>query len=57
MLIYSMLAGYTVAEVPVHVAERGGGTSMYNWLDSIKYPVRTLTKIAQLIPEARKHHR
>jgi glycosyltransferase involved in cell wall biosynthesis len=57
MLIYSMLAGYTVAEVPVHVSERGGGTSMYSWLDSIKYPVRTLAKIAQLIPEARKHHR
>lgn len=55
MLIYCMVAGLRVVEVPVQVSERGGGTSMYSWLDAVKYPVRTLAKIAQLVPEARKH--
>jgi glycosyltransferase involved in cell wall biosynthesis len=54
MIIFSLLAGLRVEEVPITVAERESGTSMYNWLDSIKYPAKTLAAIALLIPEARR---
>src|SRR5581483_9360666 len=37
MIIFSLVAGLHVEEVPITVAERESGTSMYTWLDSIKY--------------------
>jgi glycosyltransferase involved in cell wall biosynthesis len=54
MIIFSLLAGLRVEEVPITVAERESGTSMYTWLDSIKYPAKTLAAIALLIPQARR---
>jgi glycosyltransferase involved in cell wall biosynthesis len=57
MIIFSLLAGLRVEEVPIVVAEREQGTSMYSWVDSIKYPAKTLAAIATLIPEARRVRR
>jgi len=57
MIIFSLLAGLRVEEVPITVAERERGTSMYSWIDSIKYPAKTLAAIAMLIPAARRAKR
>jgi glycosyltransferase involved in cell wall biosynthesis len=57
MIIFSLLAGLRVEEVPIVVAERERGSSMYGALDAVKYPVKTLAAIARLIPEALRQKR
>ena len=54
VIIFSLLAGLTVEEVPITGAEREAGQSMYSALDAIRYPARTLAAIARLVPEARR---
>jgi glycosyltransferase involved in cell wall biosynthesis len=44
-LLLCMLLGLRVAEVPVHVAPRLHGESMYGPIDAIIYPLKTLVAI------------
>lgn len=44
-LLLCMLLGLRVAEVPVQVAERRHGVSMYGPIDAILYPLKTLVAI------------
>lgn len=44
-LLLCMLLGLRVAEVPVQVAERRHGTSMYGPLDAVLYPLKTCVAI------------
>ncbi len=57
MLIFCLLAGLTIEEVPIVVHERERGESMYGWFDAVAYPARTLSAIARLIPEALRQKR
>ncbi|HWE28703.1 MAG TPA: glycosyltransferase family 2 protein [Polyangia bacterium] len=57
MIIFSLVAGLSVREVPVHVSERQFGASMYTKLGSARYLVRTLTAIALVLPAARRERR
>jgi glycosyltransferase involved in cell wall biosynthesis len=54
MIIYSLLRGLRVAEVPISVAEREHGQSMYDLFSSLVYPVKTVVAIALLIAQARR---
>jgi glycosyltransferase involved in cell wall biosynthesis len=54
MIIYSLAAGLRVEEVSIHVTEREHGTSMYSWLASLAYPIKTLLAISILWPRARR---
>ena len=54
MIIYSLLRGMRVAEVPIIVAERQHGESMYDLFASLVYPVKTVVAIALLIAQARR---
>jgi glycosyltransferase involved in cell wall biosynthesis len=54
MIIYSLLRGMRVAEVPINVAEREHGQSMYDLFSSLVYPVKTVVAIALLIAQARR---
>lgn len=44
-LLLCMLLGLRVSEVPIHVAERRHGVSMYGPIDAILYPLKTLVAI------------
>lgn len=44
-LLLCMLLGLRVAEVPVQVAERRHGVSMYGPIDAVLYPLKTLVAI------------
>lgn len=55
MLIFCIVAGLTVEEVPIVVAERETGTSMYGIAASLKYPFKTLAAIAKLYPAAKAY--
>lgn len=57
MIIFSLLAGLRIQEVPIVVAERRFGVSMYGWLQSLVYPVKTLLAITVLWPQARRERR
>jgi glycosyltransferase involved in cell wall biosynthesis len=48
MIIFCGLAGLRVEEVPITVAQREFGVSMYNWFSSLMYPVRTVLAIMVL---------
>jgi glycosyltransferase involved in cell wall biosynthesis len=54
MIIFALVAGLRVEEVPIQVAERESGTSMYGLVDALAYPARTLLAIARLLPAARR---
>ena len=54
MIIFSLVAGLRIEEVPIRVAEREHGASMYNWLSSLAYPIKTVLAIAVLWAEARR---
>jgi glycosyltransferase involved in cell wall biosynthesis len=45
MIVFILSAGLTVGEVPVKVAERESGTSMYDWKGALLYPLRTSVAI------------
>jgi glycosyltransferase involved in cell wall biosynthesis len=55
MLIFCIIAGLRVEEIPVVVHERVAGDSMYDLAASLKYPFRTMRAIAKLYPAARRH--
>jgi glycosyltransferase involved in cell wall biosynthesis len=57
VIIFSLLAGLRVEEVPITVEERVKGESMYRWFDAVRYPAKTLAAIALLLPEARRLRR
>jgi glycosyltransferase involved in cell wall biosynthesis len=57
MIIFCLIAGLRVEEVPVHVSEREFGTSMYGWLQSLMYPFKTSLAIAVLWLAARRERR
>jgi glycosyltransferase involved in cell wall biosynthesis len=57
MIIFSLIAGYRVEEVPVNVSEREFGTSMYGALASLMYPFKTSLAIAVLWLAARRERR
>lgn len=57
MIIFSLLAGLRIEEVPIVVAQREFGTSMYNWLSSLLYPIKTILAITVLWFQARKERR
>jgi glycosyltransferase involved in cell wall biosynthesis len=44
-LVYLTRLGFTVGEFPIHVEERRHGTSMYNALSHLVYPLKTSTMI------------
>ena len=54
MIIFSQIAGLAIEEVPIIVAQREHGASMYNWLSSLAYPIKTALAIAVLWAEARR---
>jgi hypothetical protein len=56
-IIYSLLRGLTVVEVPVQMAERAGGESMYGAMASLTYPLKTLLSIGVLFLQARREGR
>jgi hypothetical protein len=57
MIIFSMLAGLRIEEVPIVVAPREFGVSMYNWLSALLYPFKTVLAISVLWVEARRLRR
>jgi glycosyltransferase involved in cell wall biosynthesis len=57
LIIFSLLAGLRVREVPVHVSERRSGSSMYQLPGSATYLVKTLLAISRLWPAARRERR
>jgi len=57
MIIFGLVAGLRIQEVPVVVSERTSGTSMYSWLQALLYPVKTILAILVLWPEARRGRR
>jgi glycosyltransferase involved in cell wall biosynthesis len=57
MIIFSLIAGFRVEEVPVVVSEREFGTSMYGFLSSLMYPFKTSLAIAVLWLAARRERR
>ncbi len=57
MIIYSLLAGLRIEEVPVLVGQRRHGVSMYNWFSSLVYPLKTLIAISVLWVEVRRRRR
>ena len=57
MIIFSMLAGLRIEEVPIVVAPREFGVSMYNWLSALLYPFKTVLAISVLWVEARRIRR
>ncbi len=57
MLIFCIVAGLRIEEIPVVVHERVAGDSMYDLAASLKYPFRTMKAIAKLYPAARRHRR
>jgi glycosyltransferase involved in cell wall biosynthesis len=54
MIIFTLVAGFRVEEVPVQVAEREFGTSMYGTLSSLAYPFKTSLAIGTLWFAARR---
>jgi hypothetical protein len=52
-LVFCLMAGLRVEEVPVSCIEREHGSSMYGWTAPIVYPAKTLLAIALLWPRAR----
>jgi glycosyltransferase involved in cell wall biosynthesis len=57
MLVFCLVAGLKVVEVPIVVDERRAGTSMYKWTAAFTYPAKTLMKIAALYPRALRARR
>jgi glycosyltransferase involved in cell wall biosynthesis len=57
MIVFALLAGLKIEEVPIAVAERRHGVSMYGWLESLVYPIKTLLAISVLWPQARRERR
>ena len=57
MIIFSLLAGLRITEVPITVAPRELGVSMYGWLSALLYPFKTLLAISVLWLEARRVRR
>jgi glycosyltransferase involved in cell wall biosynthesis len=58
LIIFSLVAGLRVREVPVTVGERRAGASMYQLPGSAIYVVKTLAAIVRLWPAARmERHR
>jgi glycosyltransferase involved in cell wall biosynthesis len=57
MIIFSLIAGFTIEEVPVNVGEREFGTSMYGALSSLMYPFKTSLAICVLWLAARRERR
>ena len=57
MIVFALLAGLKIEEVPIAVAERQHGVSMYGWLESLMYPIKTLLAISVLWPQARRERR
>lgn len=54
MVVFALLAGLGVEEVGVTVARRPFGSSMYGWLSSALYPLKTILAILVLWPQARR---
>jgi glycosyltransferase involved in cell wall biosynthesis len=57
MIVFALLAGLKIDEVPIVVAERRHGVSMYGWVESVVYPIKTLLAIGVLWPQARRERR
>lgn len=46
MLVYLLIKGYSVMEVPVIMRPRMAGVSMHNWTSLVVYPVKMMVGIA-----------
>ncbi len=57
MIIFSLLAGLRIEEVPIVVAQREFGVSMYNWVSALLYPFKTILAISVLWAEAQRVRR
>ena len=57
MIVFGLLAGLRIEEVPITVKERRHGQSMYGWLESLIYPLKTLLAMTVLWPQARRQRR
>ena len=54
MIIYSLVRGLKVVEVPVVMTERRVGESMYGAVSALIYPLKTLVSILVLFVQARQ---
>lgn len=57
LIIYSLLRGLHVVEVPVVMRDRMSGKSMYNSIAGFAYPLKTLLSILVLFVQARREGR
>lgn len=54
MIVFALLAGLRIGEVPITVSPREHGTSMYGWVSALAYPFKTLLAISVLWLVARR---
>jgi glycosyltransferase involved in cell wall biosynthesis len=57
MIVFCLLMGLRVEEVAINVSERRSGVSMYDWLSSAVYPVKTILAMTILWVRARQGRR